>query len=255
MLMQGHLGDGRAKRNLSRTVANRPGRVVFCLSARQVIGRGIRNSTNGVGMSERRGYLDRIYSVRGADALRRHYDEWAESYDGELAAAEYRTPERCAAALARHLADRAAPVLDFACGTGLSGEALGAAGFTCIDGTDVSSGMMEQARRKGIYRKLWQCAPDERLAVRERGYAGIVAAGAISPGAAPARCVDDALDSLAAGGLFVLSLNDHALEDADFVGRITGAAQAGQVEILEAGDGPHLPAMGLKSRVYALRRL
>lgn len=206
-------------------------------------------------MARQSEYLDNIYSVEGGEEMQRYYDRWADSYDADLSANDYRTPARCAQALARHTSDRDAPVLDFACGTGLSGVALKDAGFTCIDGTDVSPGMLERAREKGVYRQLLQADPDKPLDMRGQGYAAIVAVGAIGAGAAPAENLDGAIDSLEPGGLFVVSLNDHTLEDPEFESRLTRAAEAGRVEILEAEHGAHLPSLGLGARVYVLRKL
>lgn len=206
-------------------------------------------------MPEQDNFFDTIYAVAPGREMQRQYDRWADSYDDDLAATDYRTPERCAQALARHAADPGAPVLDFACGTGLSGLALHKAGFTCIDGTDLSAGMLKRAADKGVYRKLLQAAGDRPLDMRGAGYAAIVASGAIGAGAAPAENLDGAIDSLDPGGLFVVSLNDHTLKDPDFEGRLTRAAAEGRAEILEDADGAHLPALGLRARVFVLRRL
>lgn len=206
-------------------------------------------------MPQKEGFLSNIYSVEGSENLRNYYDQWADSYDEELAESDYRTPERCAQALARHLADPDAPVLDFACGTGLSGVALHAAGFRVIDGMDISEGMLRQARAKGVYRQLSQPAPDAVLDVCGQGYAAIVASGAISPGAAPPTNIDGALDSLTAGGLLVISLNDHAIEDGGYKARLDAAVAAGRAEMLESARGPHLPALELESTVFVLRKV
>jgi len=82
-------------------------------------------------------FLDNVYNTERGESMRRYYDDWADSYDTDLRENEYRTPARCAAALARVLERRDAPILDFACGTGISGAALKEAGFTTIDGTDI----------------------------------------------------------------------------------------------------------------------
>lgn len=206
-------------------------------------------------MAKQSAYLDNIYSVDGGEEMRQYYDDWADSYDVDLHDNDYRTPDRCARALAAHLADKTAPVLDFACGTGISGVALARAGFTVIDGTDISEGMLEKAREKGVYRDLWVCSPDAPLDVGEREYAGITAVGAIGAGAAPVENIDGAIASLTPGGVFVVSLNDHTLEDPQFEARLERAVEDGRVEKLMAEDGPHLPAIGLGARVWAVRRL
>ena len=79
-------------------------------------------------------FLDKVYDARTADETRELYDAWSASYEAEVAENGYATPGRCAEALAKHLTDKDAPILDFGCGTGLSGLALKLAGFTTIDG-------------------------------------------------------------------------------------------------------------------------
>ena len=206
-------------------------------------------------MTQGSAYLDNIYSVARGDEMRRYYDDWADSYDSDLEQNDYRTPARCAQALARFVPDRAAPVLDFACGTGISGEAMAEAGFTVIDGTDISDGMLHKARSKGVYRELWLCAADRPLDTGGRDYTAIVAVGAIGAGAAPVENIDAAIAGLPTGGVFIVSLNDHTLQDPAYEARINAAAKDGRIEILQAEDGPHLPAIGLNARVYAVRKL
>ncbi|MGY6568625.1 MAG: hypothetical protein ACXIVE_06470, partial [Salinarimonas sp.] len=67
--------------------------------------------------------------------------------------------------------------------------------------------------------------------------------------------IDGALASLDKGGLFIVSLNDHTLEDPEFERRLTAAAHRGTIAILESDHGPHLPAIGLGAKVYVARKL
>ncbi len=205
-------------------------------------------------MARESAYLDNIYSVNGGEEMRRYYDDWAKSYDADLVDNDYRTPARCAEALSRYLGDKSAPLLDFACGTGMSGVALRDAGFTHIDGTDISQGMLDVAREKKAYRDLWVCDPDNPFDDRAKGYAAIIAVGAIGAGAAPVTAIDGALAALDRGGLLVVSLNDHTLGDPAFEEKLRAADKAGRATILEDTHGPHLPAIGLGAKVYVVRR-
>ena len=197
--------------------------------------------------------LDRVYTTTDPVEMRDFYDEWAGQYDADLADNDYATPGRIAEALVRHL-DGTGPVLDFGCGTGLSGVALSEGGFTPIDGYDVSAGMLEVARRTGVYRELIQGDPDAPFSVDLGDYLAVTACGAISPGAAPPQLLDEVIDALAPGGLLVVSLNEHALETDDYTGRIDAAVADGRVERVEALDGPHIPGLDLMSRVVVVRR-
>ena len=61
----------------------------------------------------------------------------------------YATPPRVAMALRLAGANVEKGVLDYGCGTGLSGMALAAVGFQVIDGTDISPEMLSQAEGRG----------------------------------------------------------------------------------------------------------
>ena len=91
--------------------------------------------------------LTQAYALETPEDSQKLYADWADTYEADVAAYGYATPARIARALAPHLPDTSAPILDFGCGTGLSGQALAAAGFTTIDGTDISAEMRAQAWR------------------------------------------------------------------------------------------------------------
>ncbi|MGB8622288.1 MAG: methyltransferase domain-containing protein, partial [Paracoccaceae bacterium] len=114
-------------------------------------------------MTEKK-FLDEVYDLGTCDDVERLYDKWSGSYDTELAENGYATPRRVAQAMQQ--TGCVGPVLDLGCGTGLSGEALRAAGYDVIDGTDLSADMLKEARAKGIYRKLWQTDPEKPLPLR-----------------------------------------------------------------------------------------
>ena len=157
-------------------------------------------------------FLDKAYGARDASATRTLYDDWAASYEAELGQNGYATPERCAAALAQFSKDLTAPVLDFGCGTGLSGLALKLAGFENIDGMDLSADMLAQANDKGVYRKMQHIEAGQDFTHPPNEYAAIAAIGVIGAGAAPISVFDQIMHGLAKGGLLVFSFNDHALE-------------------------------------------
>ena len=201
-----------------------------------------------------RDFFDQVYRTTAQDAVETLYDDWASSYDDDVTGNDYRTPGRVAAALAAHLPARETPVLDFACGTGLSGAALAAAGFTVIDGCDLSAPMLETARGRGIYRHLVKLAPDEAPAVAPGNYGAIAAIGALSPGAAPAYYLDILLARLAPGGLLALSYNDHTLAEPDYTTRLAQAVKSGTVAERFREHGDHLVKLGSKSTVYILEK-
>jgi predicted TPR repeat methyltransferase len=199
-------------------------------------------------------FLDKVYGLRDPNAVRTLYDDWAATYDEEISENGYATPARCAAALATFLPDPATPILDFGCGTGLSGLALRALGFSAIDGTDLSAGMLETARARGVYRSLTRNEPNAPLDTLANRYHAIAAVGVISPGAGPPDLIDALVSLLPAGGFLAFSLNDHALEDPAYESRVAALAGSGTVRSRFRDYGEHLPARGIGSLVCVLEK-
>ena len=198
--------------------------------------------------------LDEVYDLDGAEATRDFYDTWANSYDSVVSENGYATPARCAAALAERIGDKSGPILDIGCGTGISGTALKAVGFPTLDGCDFSAEMLAQAKDKNVYRDLFNTNLEEPFPFKPGTYAHLAAIGVLNPGHAPASTLDDVLMLLDSGGLFVFSLNDHALEDKSYEARINEHVDCGNARLLFREYGDHLPEIDLKSQVYVLEK-
>ena len=195
------------------------------------------------------GFLKTVYDVEGEDAVRALYDDWSASYDAEITENGYATPARCAAALTACGLPKNAAILDMGCGTGLSGLAMAEHGFTHIDGTDLSPGMLDKARARGVYKKLCLSAD-----LPTASYDAVAAVGVIGPGAAPVSLFETCTAHLRPGGLFVLSLNDHALEHPEYPARIQAALDRAEVVDRFQERGPHLPGINVQSTVYVLEK-
>ncbi|MEM7465108.1 MAG: methyltransferase domain-containing protein [Pseudomonadota bacterium] len=200
-------------------------------------------------------FFERAYRTTKQQEVEDLYEDWAATYDADVIENGYMTPARCASALASELANRDAPILDFACGTGLSGMAVAEHGYRVIDGIDLSESMLETAEERGIYRELFKAEPDQKPDVAPGDYSAITAMGAISPGAAPATYFDTLLDCLAPGGLFVFSYNEHTLADPDYTSRLDNALEKGIVRQRFHEHGDHIQKLGSKSSVYVLEKL
>ncbi|MEM9343795.1 MAG: methyltransferase domain-containing protein [Pseudomonadota bacterium] len=200
-------------------------------------------------------FLDKVYGIKTAQDAQEVYDEWSATYDDEVAENGYATPARCAAVLAEHLNPPTQPILDFGCGTGLSGTALAALGFTTIDGIDLSAGMLETAKKRNVYRNLMHVPADAPIPVAPGDYAAIAAVGVITTGAAPAALLDSLLALLVPGGFIVFSFNDHALEDPTYEARVKTNLDAGVARQVSRTYGDHLPGIDIKSAVYLLEKI
>ena len=198
------------------------------------------------------GFLDKAYEARDAASTRVLYDDWAASYEAEVGQNGYETPGRCAAALKAHTADLSAPILDFGCGTGLSGLALKLAGFAVIDGVDLSQVMLEVARAKNVYRHLDLIEADSALP--QAKYSTIAAIGVIGAGAAPIAVLHTLMHALPKAGKLVFSFNDHALDDPVNEQGVSEWTDCGAAHLLFKEHGDHLPGINLKSNVYVIEK-
>lgn len=192
-----------------------------------------------------------LWAPRSVTETRAIYADWADSYDVDVMGAGYATPTRLAQALRDHIAadDR---ILDFGCGTGLSGKALTHAGFTDVHGTDISPEMLDHAQNAGVYAQLWQSEPGT-IDTRHGPYAAIVAAGVISLGAAPPETFETLIGALPAGGLLAFSFNDPTLTDGSYDAYLDGLIAAGKLSVLHRANGPHLPAKDMGSDIIIAR--
>lgn len=197
-------------------------------------------------------FLDTAYAARDAASTRALYDNWATTYEAELGEHGYATPGRCAEALKSVTSDLSQPVLDFGCGTGLSGLALKLAGFNTVDGVDISAEMLAEARAKGVYRHLDQIETDAELPRKD--YPLCSAMGVIGAGAAPIDVLHLLMRALPAGGKLVFSFNDHTLEDHSYEGGISEWTDCAAACLLFKESGEHLPGINLNSNVYVLEK-
>lgn len=199
-------------------------------------------------------YLNDVYDG-GTNDSRELYASWASTYDNEVQKNGYVTPERVAKALKDIVTNQSEVILDYGCGTGLSGFALQAVGFTNIDGLDVSQEMVSVAEKKSIYKKLTVFDPSTKIPVHADQYKIITAIGVIGAGAAPLEVFDNLFSLLPPNGLFAFSFNDHTLSDPNYEEKVNQCLSSGQAIILHKSYGNHLPKANLKSNIYILKKL
>ena len=199
-------------------------------------------------------YLNDVYDG-GTNDSRELYASWASTYDNEVQKNGYVTPERVANALKDIVTNQSELILDYGCGTGLSGFALQAVGFVNIDVLDVSQEMVTLAKKKSIYKKLTVFDPSTKIPVQADQYKIITAIGVIGAGAAPLEVFDNLFSLLPPNGLFAFSFNDHTLSDPNYEEKVNQCVNSGLAIILHKSYGNHLPKAKLKSNIYILKKL
>jgi predicted TPR repeat methyltransferase len=142
------------------------------------------------------------------------FDEYSTDFEEHLVGTlGYRGPERL---LQRLLGNsrRYARVLDLGCGTGLCGS-LVAPYADIVDGVDLSAAMLEQARKRGVYRQLTHDDLRTFLSAQTEQAELVVAADVFIYVGALDEIFPQVRRILAPGGIFAFTL-ERAQDDGDF---------------------------------------
>lgn len=208
-------------------------------------------------MAKHGGALGAVYESKGSDEVAAVYDGWATAYDAEMAKNGYRHPTIVLALLARHLPRGAAPILDAGAGTGLIGEWLAILGYPTVEALDISQGMLDVARKKGVYSALHKVALGGNLPFLNEAYAGVIAVGVFTTGHVGADGLDELVRICRRGGVIVLTVKNTLWENG-FGRRIEEIGRAGKIRIAEE-TVPYVSMPGevgtISSRAVALRVL
>ena len=204
-------------------------------------------------MTKGRDFLDRIYALEDAGDVRAFYDDAARQYD-EVLLSEigYVSPGVCARALAPHLPDPSARLIDLGCGTGLAGEAMAALGYTHVDGVDFSAEMLAVAKSRNCYVELALADLNATLDIPSGHYAAAISVGVYGQHVHPAA-IDEALRIVATGGLVCFSVNERAFDGYGFRDKVESLAIEGKASCLSLTKEPYHVKENIDGWVCLLR--
>lgn len=179
---------------------------------------------------------------RDTASVAEYYDNWAEDYDRTLSEWQYDAPEQVAERLRAELAPEAT-IIDAGCGTGLSGRALAAAGFTTIDGMDVSARSLERAREFDVYRDLAHVDMQKLPWPYADGiYDGLVCVGVMTYLPDSDATLREFRRILKPGGCIILTQRDHLFEERRFGETLAALEKEGLIAGVDISDPmPYLP--------------
>ena len=184
-------------------------------------------------MSDAENRVQWVYSSPDNEELRRRYDVWAREYDGDLERDfGWQGPSLAVDYLARHVASTAA-ILDAGAGTGLVGVELQKRGYENLVGMDMSEGMLDEARKKRVYRQLDQMILGEPLAYRDGEFDAVISVGVLTLGHAPASSLDELVRITRAGGYIVFSLRPDIYMEGGFMQKQTSLEDSGAWKLVE----------------------
>ena len=174
-----------------------------------------------------------VYSSRDNQELEERYDQWSKDYDRDLSTEfEYRSPRRAAEILVAHV-PRDARILDAGAGTGLVGEILASMGYRRMVAMDLSQGMLEEARKKGVYEDFHQMVMGETLDYETGSFDAVITVGVLTVGHAPASSLDELVRVTRPNGHIVFSLRPDVHENNGFRERQDELESQGKWQLVE----------------------
>ena len=168
-----------------------------------------------------------------------HYGRFAEQYDTITSKIGMNDQYHLASFLKSKFPDlpKDIKIIDFGCGTGLAGDALALLDFTVIDGNDGSQQMLEMAKQKSSYRKLFplMVGTDPIPSDIDRDYDLVVSTGCMVRGHFPNTCFEAFLEVLKPGGLIAITsrevyLHNETDNGTDYIGAIRKLSDRGIME-------------------------
>jgi SAM-dependent methyltransferase len=176
----------------------------------------------------------RFYTARDQAELIGRYDEAAGVYEEAMSTDVGWTGHvELAAVIARHVPkdDR---LLDAGAGTGMLGGLLSQRGYANMEANDLSPGMLEMARAKGIYRDCRVMELGKHLDYPDGAFDAAAVCGVFTPNHAPAAALDELVRIVRTGGLVLYTLRSDETP-AGFAEKHTALERAGAWELVEAG--------------------
>ena len=177
-----------------------------------------------------------IYSSRDNKELAERYDQWAKDYDSDLDGGfGWRGPQRAVEFFARYV-PKNARTLDAGAGTGLVGQLLARSGYTDLVAMDLSEGMLEEARKKNVYREFYQMVMGESLDYATDSFDAIISVGVLTVGHAPVNSLDELVRITKPGGHIVFSLRPDVYKDSGFKEQQDTLESEGKWRLVEVSE-------------------
>jgi predicted TPR repeat methyltransferase len=189
-------------------------------------------------------FLKRVYAASSAAESKEIYDEWAQQYDKDLEAEDYAFPSLAAEALVDALDrdDDTTPlkklsILDAGCGTGMVGTQLARFGASDITGLDISTNMLEIARKTGVYGALEEADLSKTLKQADDSIDAVVCVGTLTRGHVGPKPVLEEFERIVKNeGLIVATVLDDIWESAGFKAEIERLRVAGRIQVLRSDE-------------------
>ena len=181
--------------------------------------------------------------------IRDIFDVFADDFEEVLEGLDYAVPslmEQALDALSKNVKLKKMRILDAGCGTGLCGAYLKKyAAFRGLDGVDISEKMLEVAKRKKLYTRLFNQDLNKFLSARENSYDLINAADVFTYFGELGGLFVLLFDALKPGGRVLFSVSENPYNQDDYFLHLSGRFLHSRKYVEE----------GLKKRGFIIEKL
>jgi SAM-dependent methyltransferase len=185
---------------------------------------------------EKQNRVQWVYSSRDNKELSERYDQWAKDYDADLEQDYgWQGPGHTAEIFIQYV-PKEAKILDAGAGTGLMGALLSKLGYGNLVAMDLSQGMLDEARKKNVYREFRQMVMGEPLDFATDSFDAVVSVGVLTLGHAPASSLDELVRITKPGGHIAFTLRPDVYENNGFKEKQMALESEGKWKLVKTSD-------------------
>ena len=187
-------------------------------------------------MAEEQNVIQWVYASKNEQELAERYDQWAKTYEDDLDRdIGWYGPIRAVESAVKYVA-RDARILDAGAGTGLVGALLAERGYQDLIAMDLSEGMLDEARKKNVYKEFHQMVMGETLDFDTDAFDAVISVGVLTVGHAPASSLDELVRVTRPGGHIIYTLRPDLFEEGGFKEKHAELEATGSWKLAEVGE-------------------
>ena len=162
--------------------------------------------------------LNDAYSLKSPEDNKKLYAKWAATYESDFVANQgYHHPKVISDLFHKEL-PQITNVLDIGTGTGLVGKhLLELRPNLVIDGIDISPEMLAEAKKKNVYRNLYERDLTKPVFETEAPYDALITIGTFTHGHLGIEVLDNLFPLVKTDGYFVIAVNEKYFHEHNFL--------------------------------------
>ena len=162
--------------------------------------------------------LNDAYSLKSPEDNKKLYAKWAATYESDFVANQgYHHPKVISDLFHKEL-PQITNVLDIGTGTGLVGKFLSELRPNIvIDGIDISPEMLAEAKKKNVYRNLYERDLTKPVFETEAPYDALITIGTFTHGHLGIEVLDNLFPLVKTDGYFVIAVNEKYFHEHNFL--------------------------------------